>query len=310
VKILMFGRGAIATIYGWALEGAGHNIEFYVRPGRAAEYGDTVHLDLVDGRRRPLGERVAESVPIRLRETLAPDDGFDLIVLSVSHHRLTAAAEFLAPRIGDATVLVFGNVWEEPLTAIGPLPVQQVVWGFPQAGGAFDDGTLHGVLLRTVLFGTFGDAPTSRGLAARAAFTQARLTIREENDFKGWLWVHFVADAGMHTQGLKLGTMSKLVGNRRGLREALLTSRELLPVLEARGIDLRRHRGSTLQFRVPAWLAAAVMGWATSHVMVARVSLEAHIDPNAAEPRAVCRDALDEAQRLGITTPRLEIAAP
>ena len=32
IKILMFGRGVIATVYGWALEQAGHDVEFYVRP--------------------------------------------------------------------------------------------------------------------------------------------------------------------------------------------------------------------------------------------------------------------------------------
>ena len=32
MKILMFGRGVIAAAYGWALERAGHEVEFYVRP--------------------------------------------------------------------------------------------------------------------------------------------------------------------------------------------------------------------------------------------------------------------------------------
>lgn len=58
MKILMFGRGAIATIYGWALHHAGHEVEFYVRPGRAATYGDAVDLDLIDTRRRVWGQRV------------------------------------------------------------------------------------------------------------------------------------------------------------------------------------------------------------------------------------------------------------
>lgn len=39
MKVLMFGRGTIATIYGWALEKSGRHVEFYVRPGRAKEYG-------------------------------------------------------------------------------------------------------------------------------------------------------------------------------------------------------------------------------------------------------------------------------
>jgi 2-dehydropantoate 2-reductase len=38
-------------------------------------------------------------------------------------------------------------VVSEPLAAIAPLPAVQVVFGFPQAGGGFDDGdVLHGAL--------------------------------------------------------------------------------------------------------------------------------------------------------------------
>jgi nucleoside-diphosphate-sugar epimerase len=135
MRILMFGRGVISTIYGRVLHAAGHDVEFYVRPGRAAEYGDDVQLDWIDGRRKPLGRRVRESFRTTLRESLDPGDGFDLIVLSVGHHRLAEAAAFLAPRLGSATVLVFGNLWEEPLTAVAPLPAERLVFGFPQAGG-------------------------------------------------------------------------------------------------------------------------------------------------------------------------------
>ena len=119
MKILMFGRGVVATIYGWALERAGHDVEFYVRPGRAAAYGETTDLDLLDARGRVWGQRVVEKWPVRFREELAPDHDFDLIVLSVPHHRLAEAAAFLAPRSSGATVLVFGNIWAEPQAALG-----------------------------------------------------------------------------------------------------------------------------------------------------------------------------------------------
>jgi len=145
VKILMFGRGVIATVYGWALQQAGHDVEFYVRPGRAATYGDAVDLDLIDMRRRVWGQRVVERWPVRYREALEPDHDFDLIVLSVPHHRLAEATAFLSPRVGQTTVLVFGNIWTEPLTAIGALPVDRIAWGFPLAGGGFGaDGVLRG----------------------------------------------------------------------------------------------------------------------------------------------------------------------
>src|SRR5579862_9864554 len=53
MRVLMFARGVIATTYGRELQGAGHDVEFYVRPGRAAEYGTEVRMSLRDGRRNP-----------------------------------------------------------------------------------------------------------------------------------------------------------------------------------------------------------------------------------------------------------------
>ena len=311
MKILMFGRGVIATVYGWALERAGHDVEFYVRPGRAATYGDAIDLDLLDTRRRVWGQRVVEKWPVRYREALEPDHDFDLIVLSVPHHRLAEATAFLSPRVGQATVLVFGNIWTEPLAAIGALPVDRIAWGFPQAGGGFGaDGVLRGGMLPSVIFGTLGQPPTGRERAVRQAFREAGLRLKEQPDFRGWLWVHFVSDAGLFSQGLRLGSLSKLAGSTSDFREALLTGRELLPLLKARDIDLRRHRGGVLLFRAPTWLMAPVLAWLTAHVTPLRVNFEAHSDPDAEEPREVCRDTLAEARRLGISVPRLEAAEP
>ena len=306
MRILMFGRGVIATIYGRVLHEAGHDVEFYVRPGRAAEYGPDVQLDWIDGRRKPLGRRVRETHSTVLRETLEPDDGFDLVILSVGHHRLAEAAAFLAPRLGSATVLVFGNIWEEPLAAVAPLPPEQVVFGFPQAGGGFTSaGVLWGALLPSVFIGTADATPRLREQHVFTAFQQAGLSTRQEKDIRGWLWLHFIADAGMFDQAKRSGSLAKMIGDRRAFRDAFLTARELLPVVEARGVDLSRHLGALTLHRLPR-LAAAAVSWATAVVPIAQRSLAGHTDPQAPEALAVLEDARREARRLGVPTPRLD----
>lgn len=306
MKILMFGRGVIATIYGRAFHAAGHEVEFYVRPGRVADYATDVHLELIDGRRAPLGRQTRSTFAPRLRESIDPGDGFDLVVLSVGHHRLSEAAAFLAPRIGTAPVLVFGNVWQEPLDAIAPLPADQVVFGFPQAGGGFDEnGVLRGALIGSVILGASSASATKPHRVARAAFVQAGIGVRKEEDMRGWLMLHVALDAGMFSQALRVGGLAKMVGDPRALRGAFLTSRELLPVLAARGVDLRRHRAAAIPTRFPL-LIGALTAAASAALPIARASLAAHTDPNAAEPRAVLDDTLRTARELGIAVPRLE----
>jgi len=309
MRILMFGRGVIATIYGRVLAEAGHDVEFYVRPGRAAQYGAEVQLDWIDGRRKPLGRRVRETFQTPLRESIDPGDGFDLIVLSVGHHRLAEAAAVLAPRLGTATVLVFGNVWDEPLTAVAPLPADQVVFGFPQAGGGVrDDGMLWGALLPSVIIGTAAASQCPREQQVSGAFRQAGIGVRQEKDMRGWLWLHFIADAGMFSQALRSGSLAKMIGDRRAFRDAFLTARELLPIVEARGVDLRRHRSALVPFRMPG-AVAALSARATVLVPLAQRSLEGHTDPRAPEALAVIDDTRSEARRLGIATPRLDSQA-
>jgi len=306
MRVLMFGRGVISTIYAHALQDAGHDVEFHVREGRAEQYGDEVVMDLLDARRTPLGRQSRNVVRTRLRESFGPSDAFDLVVLSVGHHHLSAASEYIAPRLGDATVLVLGNVWDEPLAAVAPIPASQILFGFPQAGGGFDDaGVLHGAVMRTVILGTSGTAPVAREIAVRNLFRQAGFVVREEKDIRGWLWLHFIADVGMHAQGRRYGGLANMVGDRQAFRDAFLIGRELLPVLEARGVDLRRHRSAVLPFRLPAQ-TSAVIAWASTRFRIARVSLEAHTDPDAPEPQAVLRDGSRDARRLGIPTPRLD----
>ncbi len=305
MRILLIGRGVVATLYGRVLHAAGHHVEFLVRPGRAARYGDAVRLDWIDGRRRPLGRRVRETFPTTLRESVGPDDAFDLVVLSVGHHQLADAAASLAPRIGDATVLVLGNVWDEPFAAVAPLPPDRVVLGFPQAGGGFTpDGVLTGAMLPSVVVGTAGASPAPREQQVMTAFRQAGLGIRQETDMRGWLWIHVAADAGMMSQALRSGSLARMVGDRRAFRDAFRTARALLPLLEARGVDLRRHRTATLPFRHPS-LVAGPIALATRLVPLARRSLAAHTDPRTPEALAVLADTQREAERLGVAIPRL-----
>jgi 2-dehydropantoate 2-reductase len=172
-------------------------------------------------------------------------------------------------------------------------------------GGFGSDGVLHGALFRGVIIGTAGATARKRQLDVQAAFRQAGLKVREEQDMRGWLWLHFVSDAGMFAQAVQSGALANMTGDRRALTNAFLTSRDLLPLLEARGVNLRQHRGGMLPYRLPR-LVGAMSAVATSILPIAKVSLAMHTDPNAEEPRAVLDDTIREAHRRGIPVTYLE----
>ena len=115
MRVMMVGRGVISTLYGWALAQAGHEVQYYVRPGRAATLGGKVEVDLLDARKESRGKPVKGSLPTECVESLDGLGECDLAILSVRHDQMRAGAEQLAtaprPRLG---VLFFNNLWEDP----------------------------------------------------------------------------------------------------------------------------------------------------------------------------------------------------
>jgi 2-dehydropantoate 2-reductase len=308
VKILMFGRGAIATQYGWALERAGNTVEFYVRPGRAAQYGPSVNLEILDARVNRKGTLIKEDWTVVLREDLTADHDYDLIVVSVNHYKFAEAVAYLESRVGRATVLVFNNLWSDPQSAIASLPAGQVVWGFPGSGGGFDErGVLKGMLLKKVFFGTLRTELTARDNAVRDLFRSAGLSVSEKRDFRSWLWSHFIFDAGLLAQALQAGGLAALADSPTQLSQAFLNVRELLPVLAARGV--RPAPVDALPFRLPAGLLGLVLQKTLlAPGSVGRRAMETN--NNEDEMRSFPRDALAEARRFGVPAPRLAALEP
>jgi 2-dehydropantoate 2-reductase len=308
MKILMFGRGVISVLYGWALEKAGHTVEFYVRPGRAVQYGPAVRLEVIDARRSILGKRVNERWIIHMREDLPADHDYDLILVSVQHYHFEDAAAFLGPRAGKATVLVFNNLWVEPQQAASRLPAAHLAWGFPGAGGGFgSDGVLRGALFDKVTFGTFLTDPGPRGLAVRELFEKAGFAIVEQRDFRSFLFVHFALDCAVETEALKAGSIARAFASGSHRREVILNMRELVQLLAARSVDLKDQSSKLAPFRLPTWLLGPIMGLPPKLLASVRVVLDSH--SNVEELRSTCRDVLTEARRLGVNLPRLEAAS-
>ncbi|ANZ43481.1 ketopantoate reductase [Lentzea guizhouensis] len=308
MRILMFGRGTIATLYGWAFAKAGHEVEFYVRPGRSAQLPPAVDLRIRDGRKR--GAAVTERWPTTLREDVDAD--YDLVVLSVNHDQLDDAVEFLSTRVGGATVLMFGNVWADPAAVVSALPASQVVWGFPGGGGGFDGSTLRGGVVKNVFLGFVDDSNRgARYQAVRDLFRGAGFAVSQSRDFRSWLWFHFIMDAGLLTQGLAVGGRAELARSRTAARDVFLLMREMVPLLKAKGGTPRL--GAAVVSRVPAVL----LGFALRKVLGGKNMLSflteeleraGHTSGELAGVYA--RDVLADARRLGVPLPRLTALEP
>ncbi|GAB3914114.1 2-dehydropantoate 2-reductase N-terminal domain-containing protein [Microlunatus endophyticus] len=306
----MFGRGVISTIYGWALADAGNQVEFYVRPGKAQLLGPSVRLELRDGRRLR-STKINEQWPTTLIERIDAGHDYDVIIVSVNHDQLDAALGVLRDKVGDATVLIFNNVWTEPADAITALPSDHVVWGFPGGGGGFTDGQLRGALLRTMFLGDIdGSSTTARHRQVRNLFRRAGFTVMVSKDFRSWLWSHFLLDTALATRALYTGSFSAVLNSRAELAEAARIARELIPVMIMKG----GQPGPTeriVQFLAPR-LIARILKQVLGAGGIPRFIME-QVDHSAAgRPESAATyagDVLATARRYGVAVPRLEEAA-
>ncbi|MBN7773585.1 ketopantoate reductase family protein [Clostridium aminobutyricum] len=307
MKILMFGRGVIATTYAWALEKSGNQVEFYVRPGKSAQYGPFVNLEILDGRMRSKGALIKAKWPITMREELSADHDYDLIIVSVNHNQFSEAATFLSSRIGKATVLIFNNMWDEPQKVVSSLPQEQLVWGFPGGGGGFDANTLKSGFMKTIYMGSVGDSNhTARYQSVRELFHKAGFSVSEPKDFRSWLWFHFVLNAGLAAQTLKVGGYINLLNSSAHIKESILLMREMLPLLKAKGD--KPSRSVVFLLNLPAGLTGFVMQkfLGGDNLPNAFMKLLESTGHSSYELTSLYpRDVLTDARRLGVRLPRL-----
>ena len=305
MKILMFGRGVISTQYAWALEKAGHTVEFYVRPSRKAEWGSTVVINILDARKKIRGVSIKENWPVTLVEDFSANHDYDLILVSVQHYQFENAVDFLANRIGQATILIFNNVWEEPTAAVAKLPANQLVWGFPRAGGGFDQrGVLHGTLFGKVIFGTFGTERTARGFEVIKLFRSAGFRIQESKDFRSYLFAHFVANAALHFETFKSIsnlTFVEAMQTTEFWKNVNLDGKELLPLLKARKVDLKATSELKI-FDLPPWFLCLATRLAMKFIPSIKQIPVRH--SNQDELKSYCQDVLATAEAMKIILPR------
>ncbi|GGH67718.1 2-dehydropantoate 2-reductase [Paenibacillus silvae] len=296
MRILFLGRGVISTQYAWAFEKAGHTVEFYVRKGRKETFGSHIELEMWDARRGK--QLIQESWNVKLHEEISPN--YDLIIVSVNTEQLPKAAQLLSTVAGNTPVLIFNNIWLDLKSSISPLSMNNVVFGFPGAGGGIADNRLRGGFLK-ILFLEKPRAGTEHiNNKVKELFESAHFKINWIKDMQNWLWNHFAMNAAMETEVLKVGSFPAILNHRDSFANVGKNMREIVPVLKARGAKIDMI--SLLLTKTPP----ALLGTLFNKVILAKGSIpRLIIEYNNSKPNFAVLEVVREAKKLGIPLPRL-----
>lgn len=296
MRILFFGRGVISTQYAWAFEQAGHTVEFYVRKGRKDTLGSSIELEMWDARR---GKKlIEESWNVQLHEEMLPN--YDLIIVSVNTEQLPEVVQFLSTAAGNTPILLFNNIWKDLKSSIAPLPMNNVVFGFPGAGGGIENNKLRGGFLKMVFLEKprAGTEPINQ--LVKECFESAHFKISWVKDMQSWLWNHFAMNAAMETEVLKRGSFPAIMNHSDSFANVGKHMREMAPVLKARGAK------SDMILLLLTKIPPALLGPLFHKVIFAKGSLpRLFMEYNNSKAGFAVAEVAREAKKLGISMPRL-----
>ncbi|GMK43798.1 ketopantoate reductase [Paenibacillus glycanilyticus] len=299
MRILFFGRGVISTQYAWAFEQAGHTVEFYVRKGRKESFGSSIELEMWDARK---GKKlIKESWNVKLHEEMLPN--YDLIIVSVNTEQLPAAAQFLSTAAGNTPVLLFNNIWQDLKSSIAPLSMNNVVFGFPGAGGGIADNKLRGGFLKMVFLEKPRAGTEHINNKVKELFESAHFKISWVKDMQNWLWNHFAMNAAIEAEVLKRGSFPALMNHSDSFSNLGWNMREMIPVLKARGA--KHDTISLLLTKIPP----GFLGTLFNKVIFAKGSLpRLFVEYNNSKAGFAVLEVVREAKKAGIPLPRLTMA--
>ncbi len=186
MKLLVFGAGALGTLYAARFAAAGHDVALLARGRRLAE------LRAHGVRIRERGARETASPPVRLVERVdeAPHDA---IVVLVRRHQVDDVVALLAasPDASDVLMMVNATGYAAWRAALGG----RLVVGFAGAAASFaGDGALEYVIAPALLQPTvLGEPDGSASLRVERlsrVFADAGFPVRVRGDMEAWQLSH------------------------------------------------------------------------------------------------------------------------
>ncbi|TWC69507.1 2-dehydropantoate 2-reductase [Herbaspirillum sp. SJZ099] len=188
MKILIVGAGAVGGYFGARLHAAGRDVDFLVRPQRAAllrERGLRV--------KSPMGDLTLRDA--RLLDTTELVPHYDLVVLSCKAYDLESAIESLAPAMGAQTAILpllngmqHLDILEQRFGAAAVLGGQCVVAGTLDADGAI----VHLNNAAGLTFGERGGGITARAQAICDALSGAGFDVKLSENILQSMWEKWI----------------------------------------------------------------------------------------------------------------------
>ncbi len=263
MKVLILGLGVIGTTYGYAFQKAGYHIEHFIRDEKKQISPKRLQINILDGRKHKKGIEYTDEYNVRVCED---GSSFDFIFVSVSSGHLKQAINSLRNKKIKGTVVLFCNFWETKAEIAEMMKGFSYIIGFPVAGGNIVKNTLNTVIFDSIMLEKKEKSKIDNYNKLEKLLKDALIKTEKPYDMVEWIWIHMAINAGVTSTAGKKGDLSdpkklanELMGSSKLLQEAILSIRETLKIVKARGVNLKKYKGELFAFKIERHVASFLM---------------------------------------------------
>ena len=304
---MILGLGVIGTTYGYIFQKSGHQVEHFVRENKIDNVAKLFNIKMLDGRYNNKGENKEDTYNITLSK---PNSNYDFILISVSVGKLEGAVKTLNENNISGTIILFNGIWEERNSIDKIMGDRKYIIGYPVSGGSIKNTFLDCVLFDHIMIESEQKANIDNYLGLSRLLSSADIKAEVPFDMIEWIWLHMAINSGVITTASKYGNVSDIAQSARnimnsssGLSEAVITIREAVKVVKARGVELNHYNNELIAYKIPSKLAGIIMKRMFKTNELTRRIMELHC--NMEDLIYVCKSVYDSGRALGVKTPLL-----
>ena len=309
MKTLIYGAGPIGQWLALALKSNSHDLSVLAR-GKTYERLMRSGIQIIDGLN---GEKRQANVDVVTE--LARDQHYDLVIVPMGRASRVVACSILGEHPNIETVMFVGNDVEGPNRYFQSLRKDQILLGFPGAGGGWqgedliiaDRDKIDG--RPKFFFGELDGQTRSRTLKVQTLFQESGVEVSLEQEMDGWLKYHFAFVGPMAGAIFDHGgKMTAVVQDEAAIHQFCRACRQAGNVLRELGYYRRQPPIFNLFYWLPRWLEVPVFSKLfDSELSSIRFGLHA-ASPNARyEVRALARAFRSLIKQSSVPTPDLDL---
>ena len=239
MKILIYGAGAIGSIFAGKLAQSGVQITVLARNKR---YDELINKGLV--LKHSLSGKVLKS-KISVINHLNEEDIYDYIIVTVQYTQIDSILPILSKNKSENIVFVVNNPlgYEKYIQAVGE---ERVLIGFPSAGGERKEGVVNyfigtglSKLFQSTTFGELSGSNTERLRNLVKIFKRAEFSPEICSDMDSWQKTHIAVVLPISRALYKFNSNNyELSKSYETLKQMVLATRECFNVLKCKNIKV------------------------------------------------------------------------